>query len=106
MFKDRYGLLPSIPEHVAEELSAEVEKFATLVKHDPEGARKSVSKDIEWLNEHKDFLGRAVKASVDSALELYGDKLTYEDWTTLELFLLKGFLLVLQGINKAMEEKL
>jgi hypothetical protein len=38
-----------------------------------------VSQNIEWPKENKGFLGRAVEASVDSALELYGEKLSHTD---------------------------
>ncbi len=100
----RYSFLPKIPEHVVEQMIQEVNEFATLMKHDFEGARKAVSQDIEWLKENKDFLGRAVEASVNSALELYGEKLSYIDWISLQTLLLKGQLLVLQLINEALHE--
>jgi hypothetical protein len=101
----KYGFLPKIPEHVAEEIMREVGDFAALMKHDFEGARRAVSQDIEWLRENKDFLGRAVEASVDTALELYGEKLSYSDWIRLQMLLLKGQLLVLQLINESLREK-
>jgi len=46
-----------------------------------------------------------MEMAIDAALEFYGDKLTYRDWLTLELFLLKGVLLVLQGVNDAMKQR-
>jgi hypothetical protein len=100
----KYGFLPRVPEHIVEQMMREVNDFATLMKHDFEGAKKTVSQNIEWLKENKDFLGKAVEASVDSALELYGEKLSHIDWISLRTLLLKGQLLVLQLINEALGE--
>jgi len=55
------------------------------------------------LKEHKDFLGRLVEAAVDSALDLFSDKLTHVDWTALRIYLMKRILLVLQGMNLGLE---
>jgi hypothetical protein len=101
----KYGFLPKAPEHIVEQMMQEVNDFATLTKHDFEGARETVSQDIEWLRENKDFLGKAVEASVNSALELYGEKLSHTDWISLQTLLLKGQLLVLQLINESLREK-
>jgi hypothetical protein len=100
----KYGFLPKVPEHIVEQMMQEVNDFAILMKHDFEGARKSVNQNIEWLRENKDFLGKAVEASVDSALELYGEKLSHTDWISLQTLLLKGQLLVLELINEALGE--
>ena len=104
-FRGRYGALPELPEHVVRELLSEVERFSTFVRHDPKGARREVMEEVRWLDENKGFLGRAVEAAVDSALDLFSDKLSHADWVLLELFLLKGFLLVLQGLNEAMGKR-
>lgn len=103
--EEKFGLLPEVSEHIIEVLLSEVEKFASLMKHDPRSAMKVVADEIEWLKSNKDFLGRAVEASVDSALELYSDKLSHRDWMELRTLLLKGVLLVLQAINEAMKEE-
>lgn len=102
--EDKYGLLPEVPERIAGKVLSEVTNFATFMKHDPEGAERSVVSDINWLKENKDFLGRAVEASIDPALELYSETLTHKDWVTLRTFLLKGVLLTLQIINESMKE--
>ena len=102
--EDKYGVLPEVPEHVVEEVMREVNAFGELMKHDPDAARKSVMDDIEWLKEKKDFLGEAVVAAVDPALELYDEQLSHRDWVDLETFLLKGVLLLLEAINRAMKE--
>ena len=47
-----------------------------------------MEEDLEWLEENDPYLGRAVKAAVDSALDALADK-------PLELILLKEVLLVL-----------
>jgi len=101
----KYGLLPKIPEHVIEEVMQEVKSFATFMKHDFEGAREAVNQDIEWLRENKEFLGRAVEASINAALELYGEKLSHNDWVSLQTLLLKGQLLVLQLVNESLREQ-
>jgi hypothetical protein len=102
---DRYGLLPEVPEHIVDKLLGEVEDFAALLKHDPEGARRSLYQEIDWLKERKDFLGKAVETSIDAALDLYSDKLNHRDWIDLQLLLLKGVLIVLQSIDEALKEK-
>lgn len=102
--EDKYGLLPAVSESVVEKAMSEVSEFVSFMKHDPEGARRSVEHDIEWLKENKDFLGNAVKAAIDSALDLYSDKLTHKDWIELRTYLLKGVLLLLQMINESMRE--
>jgi len=43
----KYGFLPKVPEHIIEEIMQEINDFATLMKHDVEGANKTVSDDIE-----------------------------------------------------------
>jgi hypothetical protein len=83
-----------------------VDNFTVFLRHDFEGAVRSVMDDINWLKEKKDFLGRAVEASVDAALDLYGEKLSHKDWMNLRTILLKGTLLKLQSINNALKEKL
>jgi len=98
----KYGFLPKVPEHAVDEIMQEVDNFTTFIKHDFEGARKAVDQEIEWLRENKDFLGVAVKTSVDAALELYGEKLSHDDWVSLQTLLLKGQLLVLQLINESL----
>lgn len=103
--EDKYGLLPEVTEHIVEELLNRVNEFATLLKHDPEGAKRLVYREIEWLKERKDFLGKAVETSVDAALDLYGDRLSHRDWTDLQILLLKGLLIVLESINEASKEK-
>lgn len=103
--EEKFGLLPVVSEHIIEVILSEVENFASFMKHDLKGAIKSVMNEIEWLKSSKDFLGRAVEASVDSALELYSDKLSHRDWVELRTLLLKGVLLVLQAINEAMKEE-
>ena len=75
------------------------------MRHDPDGARRIVEEDLRWLEENNPYLGRAARASVDSALNLFADKLSHADWTELELLLLKGVLLVLQMLNEAMREE-
>ena len=102
---DKYGLLPEVPEHVMEELLTEVENFTTLLKHDPEGAKRSLHQEIEWLKEKKDFLGKAVETSIDAALELYGDRLSHNEWIDLRTLLLKGVLILLRSLNEALKEK-
>lgn len=96
--------MPKVPEHIVDRILSEVEDFASFMKHDPEGARRSVEGDIDWLKENKDFLGRAVEASVDSALDLYSEKLTHKDCTDLRVLLLKGVLLTLELINESTKE--
>ena len=102
---NKYNMLPRVSEHVIDGLMREIHEFTVLMKHDLKAASKSVREDIEWLKENKDFLGRAVEAAVDSALELYDDKLTHRDWVELELFLLKGVLLLLQAVNEGLKER-
>lgn len=102
--EDKYGLLPEVPEHIVERMLSEVSEFASFMKHDPEGAKRSIESDIDWLKENKDFLGRAVEASIDPALDLYSDVLTHKDWVELRTYLLKGVLLMLQMINEAIKE--
>jgi len=102
---DKYGLLPEVPEHIVDKLLTEVEDFTTLLKHDPEGAKRSLHQEIEWLKEKKDFLGKAVETSIDAALELYGDRLSHNEWADLQTLLLKGVLVLLQSLNEALKEK-
>jgi len=102
--EEKFELLPEVSEHIIEGILSEVKKFASLMKHDPKEAIKSVIDEVEWLKSNKDFLGKAVEASVDSALELYSDRLSHKDWTELRTLLLKGVLLVLQAINESLKE--
>lgn len=97
--------LPEVSEQIIEEILTEVNNFASFMEHDPKEAIKSVMEDIEWLKNNKDFLGKTVEAVVDSALDLYSDKLSHKDFIELRTLLLKGILLMLQAINKAIKEK-
>jgi hypothetical protein len=102
--EDKYGFLPKVPEHIVDKILSEVTDFASFMMHDPEGAKPALAVDIDWLKENKDFLGKAVEASVDPALDLYSDTLTHKDWVELRACLLKGVLLTLQIINESMKE--
>jgi hypothetical protein len=102
--EDKYELLPKVPEHIVDKILSEVTDFASFMKHDSEGAKRSVTSDIDWLKENKDFLGRAVEASVDPALDLYSETLTHKDWVDLRICLLKGVLLTFQIMNESMKE--
>jgi hypothetical protein len=104
--EDKYGLLPEVPEHIMGKLRREAENFANLLKHDPEEAKHFLHREIEWLKENKDFLGRTVETSVDATLGLYSDKLTHKQWIDLQNLLLKGVLFVLHSVNEALKEKL
>ena len=103
-FEEKYGALPSVSESTVESVMCEADKFAAEMKHDPQGARRSLEDEIKWLKENKDFLGRAVEASIDPALSLVEDKLTHKDWVELRCYLIKGVLLTLQMINEALKE--
>ncbi len=103
--EDKYGLLPRISESIAEKILAEVSDFASFMKHDPDGAKRSVESDVEWLKENKGFLGNAVEASVDASLDLYSETLTHKEWVELRTFLLKGVLLMIQMINEALKKQ-
>ena len=50
------------------------------------------------------FLGRLMETGVDSALNLLSDKLEEPDLQEVRIYLLKGVLLVLQGINLALKK--
>jgi hypothetical protein len=100
----KYGLLPKVPEHIVDKILNEVSDFASFMKHDPDGAKRHLDAEINWLKENKDFLGKAIEASVDSALDLYSETLTHKDWIELRTFLLKGALLILQTINETLRE--
>ena len=54
--------------------------------------------------ENKSLLGSLVEAGVASALSLISDKLSERDLEDLRTYLLKGVLLVLQGINLALKK--
>lgn len=41
-FEDKYDLLPEVSENIVKKLLQEVKNFTTLLKHDPEGAKRSV----------------------------------------------------------------
>jgi len=43
------------------------------LKHDPKEAEEQIWEEIEWLKENKDFLGKAVEAAVDPALEIFSE---------------------------------
>ena len=102
----KYGLLPRIPEHIVWKIvEEEAKNFKETLKHDPKKAEEQIREEIEWLKENKDFLGKAVEAAVDPALEIFSEKLTHKDWTTLRTLLLKGVLLTLQTINETLKEK-
>ena len=103
--EDKYGLLPEIPEHIMDRLSDEAKDFASLFKHDVEGAKRSLHGEIDWLKENKDFLGRTVETSIDAILGLYSDKLTHKHWVDLQILLLKSVLFVLHSVNEALKEK-
>lgn len=104
-FKEKFGLLPAVSELVVSGLIDEVDRFAELMKHDPDEARSQLDQEIKWLEEHKDFLGRLVRVSVDVTLELFEEKLTYKDYVTLRYMLLKGVLVILQGINYTLQKQ-
>lgn len=53
--KDKYGLLPEVPEHVVDKLLHEVGNFATMLKHDPQGVKRSLYQGIEWLKKGEGF---------------------------------------------------
>jgi len=99
----RYGLIPKVSESVVDSILSEVQSFTGFLKHDPQGARRLVEEDLNWLEENNPYLVRIVRVAVDSALDLYSDKLTHADWIELELLLLKGVLLVLQTINETLK---
>jgi hypothetical protein len=104
--KDKYGLLPEIPEHIMDTINDEAKDFASLFEHDTEGAKRSLHEEIEWLKENKDFLGKTVETSIEATLGLYSDKLTHKHWVDLQILLLKGVLFVLHSLNEALKEKL
>jgi len=102
----RYGRLPRVSSRATGRVLSEVSAFAGFLEHDPEGAERLVKEDLEWLEENNPYLAAAVRASVDSALDLFADRLSHADWVRLELLLLKGALLVLQLLNEAVGESL
>lgn len=102
-FEEKYGLLPEVTETVVESLMSEVSEFVDLMQNSPDRAKRNVLAEVNWLKERKDFLGALVEASVDPALDLVSDKLVHADWDALRIYLLKGILLVLHGLNLALE---
>ncbi|RLE74381.1 MAG: hypothetical protein DRJ56_07630 [Thermoprotei archaeon] len=102
----RYGRLPRVSSRATDRVLSEVSAFAGFLEHDPEEAERLVREDLEWLKENNPYLAAAVRASVDSALDLFADRLSHADWVRLELLLLKGVLLVLQLLNEAVGESL
>lgn len=86
--KEKYGKLPSLTESVARELLDEVSTFAEAMRYDPKNAAKEVEDDIRWLTENKGFLGRAVEAAVDAALETVEEELSHKTWVELRTLLL------------------
>lgn len=105
MEKERYGLLPRFLESDIDSIFNEINRWSTEYGNDPSTARKSVLEDIGWLKEHKGWLGNSVEAAVSSVLGSYGDILTHDAWISVETFLFKGILVILQGINYKLAEK-
>jgi len=105
IFYRKYGLLPEVTETMVEVLKNEASEFADYMRNSPDRAKKSVLAEIKWLREHKDFLGSLVEAAVEPALDLVSDRLTHADWDELRIYLLKGVLLALQGINLGLERR-
>jgi len=104
MAEERYGLLPEIDEQTALELEMEVLRFSELMDADSEKARREVLEEVKWLEKNKNLLGRLVETGITSALSLISDKLSERDLEDLRIYLLKGVLLVLQGINLALKK--
>jgi len=102
-FERRYGSIPRVSEGVVDSILSEVRSFTGFLKHDPQEARRLVEEDLNWLKENNPYLARIIRAAINSALDLYSNKLTHADWIELELLLLKGVLLVLQTINEALK---
>jgi len=101
--KEKYGLLPEVRVEEVRELEKEVSEFSEICHVAPEKAKWIVESEVEWLENNKGFLGRLVETGVDSALNLLSDKLEEPDLKEVRTYLLKGVLLVLQGINLALK---
>ena len=103
--EESYGLLPRFLESDVERILNEINRWAIESANDPDTARKSVLEDVDWLKDKKGWLGNAVEAALSSVLVPYGDILTHNDWVFLETVLIKGILVILQGINHKIAEK-
>ena len=103
MKKDQYGLLPQISEEARNRIAEEVKDFAELFDGSSEQARADVEGDIEKIEvlHNNKYLAIVVRTAVDAAMDMVRDKLTHEDWMNLQLFLLKGQLLVLELLNRS-----
>lgn len=101
--KDQYGLLPQISEEARNRITEEVRDFAELFEGSPEQARADVEGDIEKIEvlHNNKYLAIVVRTAVDAAMDMVRDKLTHEDWMNVQLFLLKGQLLVLELLNRS-----
>ena len=103
-FEEKYGLLPEVRVEEVKELEKEVSEFSEICHAAPEKAKWMVYSEIEWLENNKGFLGRLVETGVNSALNLLSGKLEEPDLQEARIYLLKGVLLVLQGINLALKK--
>jgi len=104
MAEERYGLLPEIDEQTVLELEMEVLRFSELMEVDSEKAEREVLEEVKWLEKNKSLLGRLVETGIASALSLISDKLSERDLEDLRTYVLKGVLLILQGINLALKK--
>lgn len=73
-FYEKYGHPPGISEHIIPKILNETKNFKETLKYNPKGAEEQVQEEIERFRENKDFLGKAVEAAVDSALEIFSEK--------------------------------
>ncbi len=94
--EDRYGLCLNFLNVVVMNSSQRLRLSQLSLSTIPRPPRNSSERKLGGSTRIRDSLGKVMETAIDAALEFYGDKLTYRDWLTLELFLLKGVLLVLQ----------
>ena len=95
--------MPEIRVEEVRKLEKEVSELSEMCHVVPKKAKWIVESEVEWLENNKGFLGRLVETGVDSALNLLSDKLEEPDLKEVRTYLLKGVLLVLQGINLALK---
>lgn len=106
MNEGKYASLPQISEEARKKIVEEVKDFAKLFGENPEQARVEVERDIEKIElvHNNKHLALAVRTAVDAAMDMVSGRLTHEEWMNLQLFLLKGELLVLQLLSTTLGE--
>ena len=100
-----FTLLPVISEDVVQKVLEEMDSYSRL----NEAAKgEHLAGDLEALDSENSELANAIQGISRGSLEasVVSDKLTYNEWKSLEASILYGFTVTLRALNEARREQI